>query len=365
VSSDKASKTEPATEKKIKDSRKEGQVAKSPEVSAWVTTFAMTLLVPWTISLEQRHMMGVMARVEALIITPDLGQAVTLLGHGLLGGIIALGPMAVGLTALGVAANLLQVGFVPSPKVLQPKLKKLNPLPGLKNMVGPKSLWGGCKELIKLGLLGFLAYRAIANFLPALLDIGGMPLMATLTGVADAAIAFLRLAAGLGLFLAAADYVMVKKHLAKDLRMSVQEIRDENKLAEGDPMMKGAVRERQMRMSRNRMMADVATADVVLVNPTHVAVALRYNPTGGAPRVVAKGSGVIAAKIRERAEEHRVPMVRDIPLARAVFAGCEIGDEIPAELYTAVARVLAFLFSLKARGAAAGTHVVPQAALAR
>jgi flagellar biosynthetic protein FlhB len=120
-----------------------------------------------------------------------------------------------------------------------------------------------------------------------------------------------------------------------------------------------------MSMSRNRMMADIATADVVLVNPTHVAVALKYEAMGGAPRVVAKGSGAIAAKIRERAEEHRVPMVRDVPLARALHKACDIGDEIPADLYAAVARVLAFLFALKARGAAAGTHTVPQPALAR
>jgi flagellar biosynthetic protein FlhB len=112
-------------------------------------------------------------------------------------------------------------------------------------------------------------------------------------------------------------------------------------------------------MSRNRMMADLSSADVVLVNPTHVAVALRYEPGGGAPRVVAKGSGAIAAKIRERAQEHRVPLVRDVPLARALHKACDIGDEIPADLYAAVAQVLAFLFALKARGVAAGTHVVP------
>ena len=136
--------------------------------------------------------------------------------------------------------------------------------------------------------------------------------------------------------------------------MSLQEVKDEHKQADGDPQMKGMVRERQMRMSRNRMMADVATADVVLVNPTHVAVALKYDPASGAPRVVAKGQGAIATKIRERAHEHRVPLVKDVPLARAVHGACEVGDEIPPELYAAIARVLAFLFALKARGVAAG-----------
>jgi flagellar biosynthetic protein FlhB len=187
---------------------------------------------------------------------------------------------------------------------------------------------------------------------------------AVLGGVADAMMSFLRNAALLGLILAAADYAMEKRLHLKELKMSLQDIKDEVKQSDGDPMMKGMIRERQMKMSRNRMMADIATSDVVLVNPTHVAVALKYDPLGGAPRVVAKGSGAIAAKIRERAEEHRVPMVRDVPLARALHKSCEIGDEIPAELYGAVARVLAFIFSLKARGAAAGTHVVRQPALA-
>jgi flagellar biosynthetic protein FlhB len=226
-------------------------------------------------------------------------------------------------------------------------------------MLGTKSLWGGCKELFKLAILGTLAYRAMHDFVPAVLDVGRLGLPAVMGGAADAALSFLRGAALLGLVLAAADLTYERWHFAKDQRMSLQDIKDEHKQSDGDPQMKGMIRERQMRMSRNRMMADISSADVVLVNPTHVAVALRYEPGGGAPRVVAKGSGAIAAKIRERAQEHRVPLVRDVPLARALHAACDIGDEIPAELYAAVAQVLAFLFALKARGVAAGTHVVP------
>jgi flagellar biosynthetic protein FlhB len=139
----------------------------------------------------------------------------------------------------------------------------------------------------------------------------------------------------------------------------MEEVKQENKNAEGDPHVKGQIRQKQMAMARNRQMADVPTADVVLVNPTHVAVALRYDPMKGAPRIVAKGSGVIAAKIRELAAEHRIPMVQDVPLARALFAGCEVGQEIPAEFYGAVAKVLAFVMSLKARGSAAGLHRNP------
>ena len=152
---------------------------------------------------------------------------------------------------------------------------------------------------------------------------------------------------------------MAKKRLMKQLRMTHQEMKDENKQSEGDPNLKGAIRSKQLAVSRNRMMSEIVSADVVLVNPTHVAVALRYEQGRGAPRVVAKGSGHVAARIRERAAEHRVPMVEDVPLARALHAACEVGQEIPAEVYTAVARVLAFVLGLRARGSAAGTHRVP------
>ena len=359
MSSDKASKTEAATPKKIKDARKKGQVAKSMEVSAWTTTFAMTLLLPWTFERTSQHMFGVVGRMPQLIAEPDVGRALALWEDAVLGGLLAIAPMAVALMLLGVAANLAQVGIVLSPEALKPKFNRLNPLPGLKRMLGTKSLWGGCKELFKLAILGALAYRAMHGFVPAVLDVGRLGLPAVMAGAADAALSFLRGAALLGLVLAAADLAYERWHFAKDQRMSMQDIKDEHKQSDGDPQMKGMIRERQLRMSRNRMMADLSSADVVLVNPTHVAVALRYEPGGGAPRVVAKGSGAIAAKIRERAQEHRVPLVRDVPLARALHAACDIGDEIPADLYAAVAQVLAFLFALKARGVAAGTHVVP------
>jgi flagellar biosynthetic protein FlhB len=164
--------------------------------------------------------------------------------------------------------------------------------------------------------------------------------------------------------LAAADYFVVRKKSMKQLKMSKEDIKQEHKQQEGDPHVKGQIRSRQMAMARNRQMADVPKADVVMVNPTHVAVALRYDPAKGAPRVLAKGSGAIATKIRELATEHRIPMVQDVPLARALHAGCEVGQEIPPEFYGAVAKVLAFVMSLKAKGAASGTHRNPNAASA-
>jgi len=143
--------------------------------------------------------------------------------------------------------------------------------------------------------------------------------------------------------------------------MTKKEVRDEHKQTEGDPLVRSALRGRQLAMARSRMMAAIPTADVVVTNPTHIAVALHYEPSRGTPRVVAKGAGVVAARIREIAEEHRVALVEDVPLARALHASCEVGQVIPPELYQAVAQVLAFVYGHRARGTAAGRHHSPRA----
>ena len=161
-----------------------------------------------------------------------------------------------------------------------------------------------------------------------------------------------------GLALAVLDVFVVMRRNRKKTRMTKKEVKDENKNTDGDPLIKSQRRSRQLAMSRNRMMAAIADSDVVIINPTHIAIALKYEPGKSAPRVVAKGSGTIAARIREQATTDGVPMVRDIPLARALHAACELGQEIPVELYNQVARVLAFVMALKLRGAAAGVHTM-------
>ena len=359
MSGDKASKTEKATPKKVQDSRKEGQVGKSPEVAAWSSMLAISLLVPWTMSRASQTFLGMGDQMKGLIAQPDQGAALGFFADGLRQALILVLPMAVGLALVAIAAGAIQVGLKITPKALKPKFTSLNPLTGFKRLLGAQSWWGAVKELTKLGLLSALAYRAMKNSIPDLLVAGALPLTSVMASVGSAALSFLRAASGLGLILAAADYAIQRQQTGKQMRMSKQDIKDEHKQADGDPQMKGAIRQRQMSMSRNRMMADVASADVVLVNPTHVAVALRYRPDRGAPQVVAKGSGVIAAKIRERADQERIPMVRDIALARAIHAACDVGDAVPPELYGAVAQVLAFVFGLKARGTTTGTHRVP------
>jgi flagellar biosynthetic protein FlhB len=172
---DKASKTEKATPKKVSDARKKGQVAKSQEVSAWTTTLVMTLLVPLTFDQARQHVLQLVTRMQHLISEPETGPALALFADGLLGGMLAVAPMAVGLMLVGVGANLAQVGFTPSPEALTPKLSKLNPLPGLKRMVGTRSLWGAGKELLKLVPARAAGLPRAHDVVPQLVG-GSMPL---------------------------------------------------------------------------------------------------------------------------------------------------------------------------------------------
>jgi flagellar biosynthetic protein FlhB len=278
---------------------------------------------------------------------PDPSDALRLLGQGLSAGLWALAPLAGALLGTALAAGAAQTGLRPALKKLKPKFSHLNPLTGIKRMVGGQALWEGAKAVIKTAVLGAVLYWQAQKLMPSLLATGSLQLSG-LSQYADQAI--------FGLGMAAVDYLMARRRTGKQLRMSKHDVKEEYKRSEGDPHVKGQIRARQMAMSRNRMMADIQKADVVLVNPTHVAVALRYEPSKGAPRVVAKGAGAIAAKIREKATENRIPMVQDIPLARTLYKACDIGQEVPPELFGAIARVLAFVMTLKAKGSAAGLH---------
>jgi flagellar biosynthetic protein FlhB len=246
---------------------------------------------------------------------------------------------------------------------MAPKLSRLNPLKGIRRTFGTQAVWETLKAMLKVAVIALVLWSVVRKLVPTLMLSGSLPVLAIVDTVSGSALALLRSAAVAGLVLAGADYAFIRRKTNKSLKMSKQEVKEEHRQSEGDPQMKGAIRSKQLAMSRSRMMAEVPTADVVMVNPTHVAVALRYEPGRSAPRVVARGAGTVAQRIREVAVEHRVPLVHDPPLARALYHEVDLGKEIPSELYTAVARVLAFVMSLRARGAAAGTHRVPGPAL--
>ena len=351
-------KTEAPTAKKKKDSRKEGQVPRTPELGGWVTLLALGLLLDFAAGRELRALMALMSRCLRAIEKADANQAIELLGEGLMHVLVVLVVLGGAVMVLGVLSAVVQGGFYLATKSVKPKLSKLNPVPGAKRIFGTQALWEGCKVVVKSSVVAIICYTAIRAVLPL---IGGLVPASTVLEVGhDRIVHLLRVVAVVGLVMAGADYAFQRKKVGKQVRMTKHEVKQENKQSEGDPLIKSAIRSRQLAAARSRMMVDVQTADVVLVNPTHVAVALRYDPAGGAPRVVAKGAGAIATKIRERAEESRVPLVRDVPLARALHASCKVGQEIPIELFAAVAQVLAFVIGRRTQGARGGSFASPR-----
>jgi flagellar biosynthesis protein FlhB len=357
-------KTEQPTAQKLKKAKQEGQIGRSQDIGAWFGMLAASIMLPRTLGSTMEHSRELMAKIPEIIARPDPAVALGILKEGLMSAAWAVLPLSLTMMAVGIAAAGAQGGIRVATKLFIPKFSRLNPLPGIKKMLGPQSLWEGTKALVKTGVLGAVLYMTMKNIVPLLLTAGRLQLGSLLAVINNSVLALIRGASVAGIVMAAADYFVVRRRTNKQLRMTKQEVKQENKNTEGDPHVKGQIRARQMAMARNRQMADVPTADVVLVNPTHVAVALRYEPEKGAPRVIAKGSGVVAAKIRELAAEHRIPMVQDVPLARALEKSVEVGMEIPAEFFGAVAKVLAFVMSLKAKGSAAGVHRNPNPASA-
>ncbi|MGH3423222.1 MAG: EscU/YscU/HrcU family type III secretion system export apparatus switch protein [Nocardioidaceae bacterium] len=351
-------KTEKPTPKKVKENRKEGRVPRTPEFGAWAAMLAVAYLFKWLVGRAAESIRTLMARAVGSSGETTVDQALALLRDGAMTVLWLSVGLGLGILVIGVLAGAAQGGVHIATKSLKPKWSRLNPLEGAKRLFGPNALWEGGKVLLKSSVVAFFVWQAVQHLMPI---VGGLvPVSAAIELVADEATMLIRNVAIAGLIAAAVDYLVQRKRLGKQTRMTKKEVRDENKQSEGDPLIRHAMRSRQMAAARNRMMVDVPTADVVLVNPTHVAVALRYEADKSAPRVVAKGAGAIAARIRERAEESRVPLVEDVPLARALHASCEIGQEVPAELYQAVAQVLAYIFSRRDQGVVAGRHRSPR-----
>jgi flagellar biosynthetic protein FlhB len=352
-------KTEKPTAKRKKDARKDGQIARTNDLGGWLLVLVATWVLPMMVRSGYERSVSLFTDAGDIAVAGD-GDLIGFLGDAVMRGIAIMAPMVLLAMLIGVGAQVVQIGW--APKKLKPDLKKLDPVKGVKNMMGPRLLWEAAKNVLKVGAITTLSIGPIREVWELLVAGGrGMSVPATAGVIADTTVGFLRDVALLGLVIAAADYAASKRRTDKQVKMTKQEVKEEHKQQEGDPHVKGQVRARQMAMSRNRMMAQIPSADVVLVNPTHIAVALRYDPTKGAPQVVAKGAGAIADRIRELATESAVPIVRDVPLARTVYRICEIDGYIPTELYEAVARILAFVFTLRARGRAAGTHQSPYA----
>lgn len=349
-------KTEKPTPEKIKKARKEGQIPRTQELGTWLGAAAASVLLPMLVGNAFDAVQELFVQVGAVAKDPETSALSALMGEALIAFLTTVLPMALAMMLVGTLASAAQGGVTLATKGMKPTLKKFNPVPGMKRMFGTQGLWESIKALIKTVALAVVIITTSEKAQELVSASGALPLSRIADVFAESAVLMFRVVGITGLVIAVADYVVVRKKMMKELKMSHTEIKQEHKQSEGDPHIKAQRRATQMAMSRNRMMSEVADADVLLVNPTHVAVALKYDPQKGAPRVVAKGSGEVATRLRALAEEARVPMVQDIPLARALHGSCDLGQEVPAQLFTAVARVLAFVMQLSARGVRGGVH---------
>jgi flagellar biosynthetic protein FlhB len=346
-------KTEKPTPKRVSDAREKGQVAKSPDfTSAVVLTGAamsMGYFGPYVFSTMygmMRHTLGqLLYSPQALRPLDDAGFN-SLWSGAVQTTVLLLMPLLLGLLVTGILANILQTKPMFSPKALSPKLDKLNPLAGIKRMFSIRSIVEVLKALIKMAVIGSCGYMIISKHWPTMVGLGGI----------SPPIAWQQILAVLGevvqwccilfIIIGGADWRYQAWQLEKSLMMSLQEIKDERKSSDGDPMVKAKARQLGAKIAMSRQLADVQTADVVITNPTHYAIAIKYDPdVAPAPIVVAKGKDHFAQKIKAMATEHGIPMVENKPLARALYPLVEAERMIPPDLFVAVAEVLAFIFA--------------------
>ena len=348
MASEGGDKTEKPTAKKKGELRKKGVATKSMEMPQAVSLLVLVIAMPMALSNLVQSYSGLMSATLSAAGDTDLNEAGHLGKAMLSAGFKALLVPVLLVMGTAVLTNVAITREKPNFKLIKPKFENASPKNGFKRVFSAHGLVETVKTAAKLAMctgLGYLAYRRGITHLvnsPASLD-------AIIATTMKTARTLLLQVAVLALLIGFIDVAWAVRKFNKQSKMSKQEVKDEAKQAEINPEVKGAIRQKQIKMSRSRMMAAIAGADVVLVNPTHIAVALKYEPGSFAPTVVAKGAGDVALKIRERAEENGVPIHRNVPLARALHSACKIGDTIPVELFRAVAEVLATVYATKRR----------------
>lgn len=355
-------KTEQPTPKRLADARKKGQVPRSRELTA----AGVMLSAGAALWLFGQHMAqgvsGVMRNGLILERTALFDQTALFAAFetAVIDALKALAPFFAVVVVAALATPALLGGWSFSTKAMAFKIDKLNPLKGLKRIFGPNGLMELVKALAKFTLIGSVAVFVLRAVSGQILSLSTQPVMSALGHAAELLLMALLILSAPLLIIAAIDAPFQLFQHTKQLKMTRQEVRDESKETDGNPEVKGRMRALQQEQANRRMMDEVPSADVVITNPTHFAVALRYDPTNmGAPRVVAKGADEIARRIRETAGEHGVPMMRAPPLARALYRATDLNQEIPARLYAAVAQVLTWVFALRRADAVGASRPTP------
>ncbi len=344
--------TEKATPKRREEGRNRGQVARSREINtamALLVLFAMlTFTASWALdqftslmvgSLREAGEVDGITRAEGWALLMKTGRAV----------LTITAPFAVAGAIGGVLASGIQVKPGIYLKVLQPRFSSINPKNGVKKLVSPRSLVSVVKDLVKLAAIGGIAYAILSSSISDLLSLMGATPGRLLVVIAALILKLGFAFTGVYIIIALLDFIYERWQHERDMRMTKQEVKREAKDADVSPEMKSQLKKRQYEAAVRRMMASVPEADVVITNPTHFAVAMRYAKSLPAPRVVAKGADRVAQRIIAIAEEHEVAVVQDPPLARSLFAAVEVGDYIPPEAFSAVAEILAHVYQVAAR----------------
>jgi flagellar biosynthetic protein FlhB len=343
-------KTEPATPRKRNEARRKGQVAKSAELPAAFILVAVLLVIVLFGGSLKNGLYGLFTAAFSEYLRMEITSetAMRIFSDLALRGTLMLAPIMLASFLVALAVNYVQVGFLFANDPLIPKLNKLDPIKGFKRIFSLRSLVNLAKSIVKFLIIGYLVYVTLMAEKDTLFALGGLP-VEDLFGYAASVTMNLGLKIGAALIvLAILDYFYQRYEYLKGLRMSKQDIKDEHKMTEGDPLIKSRIRDKQRRMALRRMMQEVPKADVVITNPTHYAVALRYEASDmDAPQVIAKGADLVALRIREIAREHDIVIMENKPLARALYDKVEIGGFVPAELFQAVAEVLAYVYRIK------------------
>lgn len=345
-------KTEKPTEKRLNEAREKGRVAKSPELaSCFIILFSSVFLYfTFTKTFQETYRTYVHA-IQNANIDISVSNVFSTLSFALYSWLKIIIPVFVFFMILGISANVLQTGLRFSPKAMNFDVNALNPIKGLGKFFSLRSLQELAKSLLKIVILAWVSYSVIRNEIPAILSLPHQE--PNVIGGYMGRIAFM-LSVKLGIvffFLAALDFMYQKWQFLKDMMMTKQEVIEESKEREGNPLIKSRIRSLQREFSRRRMLEDVKNADVVITNPTTYAVALSYRAKEmSAPRVVAKGAGFVADKVKSVARLHGIPIMENKPLAQALFFGVKIGDYIPEKFYVVVAELLARVYKIR-RGA--------------
>ena len=352
MAEDDSEKTEDPTGKKLSNAREEGQIPQSQEIKIWAGLMAALVMIAMLSPGLSRDVMRMMLPYIEHPHTIDMSRealGITLANQVMDLIWLLMMPMAV-MLAFGIIANIAQVGLIFNPGNFKFSLSKMSPMAGIGRLFSVKNLVDFLKSLFKICIIGFVIYLVLKSKVNDVLGMSAVDILAMLDYLRSQTIRLIITVLLMVTALAAGDWFYQRWSFMQEMKMSKQEVKDEHKQQEGDPIIKGRLRSLRFQRARQRMMAAVPHADVVVTNPTHFACALKYDMEAmGAPVLVAKGADLVAFRIRELAEANEVPIVENPPLARALFATVELDQEVPPEHYKAVAEVIGYVMKLKGK----------------